>query len=198
MNKKVMIFTMALLIPLLTTACVRSGYNNNSMYPTEDIDLIEVSYKAVQTLLRQSSKPIVKGSLIVVSTLVNVDDLKQTSAFGRIVSNQMGSGFNNSGYPIRGMELPTANFVVSEGGFLHLTDETKKNLREKKVSALVAGVFAAGKRSVYVSLRLIDISNMNIISSTDFVVPMGPDTKALLKSRQTGDKLPSVYRHELE
>jgi curli biogenesis system outer membrane secretion channel CsgG len=197
MNKKVMVFIVVLLIPMLN-ACVRSGYNNNALYPVQDIDLIEVSHKSVKTLLEQSSKKIPKGSLIVVSTLVNVDNLKQTSAFGRIVSNQIGSAFNNAGYRIRGMELPTNSFVVSEGGFLHLTDETKKSLRDKNVSALLAGVFAAGKKSAYVSLRLVDISSTDIISSTDFVVPMGPDTKALLKSRKTGDSLSSVYRHELD
>ncbi|HDL89831.1 MAG TPA: hypothetical protein ENG14_02890 [Thermodesulforhabdus norvegica] len=197
MKKKLMIFTVVLLIPLLS-ACVRGGYNNNALYPAKDVDLIEVSYQSAKTLLSQSNKPLPKGSLIVVSTLVNVDDLKQTSAFGRIVSNQIGSAFNNSGYSIRGMELPTANFVVSESGFLHLTDETKKTLRDNNVSALLAGVFAAGRRSAYVSLRLVDVTNMHIISSTDFMVPMGPDTKALLKSRKAGDAAPSVYRHDLD
>lgn len=53
--------------------------------------------------------------MIVVSTLVNVDDLNQTSAFGRIVSDQIASVFNNAGYRIMGMEMPTAVFVKEEG-----------------------------------------------------------------------------------
>jgi FlgO protein len=183
MKMKVIIL-LTLLLPLLN-AC--TPY---SQRPIKDVDLVEVSYDAVDTLLNQTSQPIPKGSLVVVSTLVNVDDLNQTSAFGRIVSDQIASAFNNAGYLIKGMELPTANFVKSEGGFLHLTKETKQTLTKLNVSALVAGVFAAGRNSAYVSLRVVDISSMNVISSTDFSVPMGPDARVLLKSRKTGDAIP--------
>ena len=184
MNKKVVVFTLALLVPLLN-ACTLYYQK-----PIEDVDLVEVSYDSVETLLSQMSQPIAKGSLIVVSTLVNVNDLNQTSAFGRIVSDQIGSAFNNSGYLIKGMEMPTANFVKQDGGFLQLTEETKKNLKHHNVSALVVGVFAAGIESAYVSLRVVDTESMNVISSTDFSVPMGPDARVLLKSRQTGEATP--------
>ena len=190
MNKKVVIFTLALLMPLLNA---RTLYYQK---PVEDVDLVEVSYDSVDTLLDQMSQPISKGSLIVVSTLVNVNDLNQTSAFGRIVSDQIASAFNNSGYLIKGMEMPTANFVKVDGGFLHLTEETKKTLKANNVSALVAGVFAAGTETAYVSLRVIDIASMNVISSTDFSVPMGPDARVLLKSRATGEAKPKLSGQE--
>ena len=167
-----------------------SGCLNNYRKPIEDVNLVEVSYDAVDTLLKQLSQPIPKDSLIIVSTLVNVDDLNQTSAFGRILSDQIASAFNNSGYRIRGMEMPTEDFVKEGGGMLHMSNETKKTLRKHRASALVVGVFAAGRVSAYVSLRIVDVNSRNIISSTDFSVPMGPDARVLLKLKQTGDAIP--------
>ena len=184
MYKKTIAITLILLASLLN-AC--SPY---SQRPIEDVDLVKLSYDSVKTLLKQMSKPIPKGSLIVVSTLVNVDDLNQTSAFGRIVSDQIASAFNNEGYLIKGMEMPTANFVKIEGGMLQLTEETKQTLKANNVSALVLGVFAAGRQTAYVSLRVVDLESKNVISSTDFSVPMGPDARVLLRTRKTGEGIP--------
>jgi len=184
-------YNKALIFILIFITTSLSGCLTNYRKPIEDVDLVEVSYDAVDTLLEQLSQPIPEGSLIVVSTLVNVDDLNQTSAFGRIVSDQIASALNNSGYRIRGMEMRTELFVKEGGGMLHLTDETKKTLEEHNASALVVGVFAAGRVSAYVSLRIVDINSKNIISSTDFSVPMGPDARVLLKLKQTGDAKPN-------
>lgn len=182
--------TAIFILMIITT--VLSGCSTSAQKPVKDVDLVEVSYDAVERLLEQSSQPIPKGSLIVVSTLVNVDDMNQTSAFGRIVSDQIASAFNNSGYRIKGMEMQTALFVKEKSGMLHLSDETKETLGKHNASALVAGVFAAGRRTAYVSLRIVDLNSKNIISSTDYSVPMGPDAKVLLKPRETGDAKPDI------
>ena len=184
-------FNKAAIFTLMLITTVLSGCTTYQQ-PVKDVDLVEVSYDAVDTLLKQLSQPIPKGSLIIVSTLVNVDDLNQTSAFGRIVSDQLASAFNNSGYRIRGMEMQTALFVKEESGILHLSDETKETLGKYNASALVAGVFAAGRRTAYVSLRIVDLNSKNIISSTDYSVPMGPDARVLLKPKKTGDAKPEL------
>ena len=175
---------------LIFVAAILSGCAPSAQTPIKDVDLVEISYDSVETLLDQLSQPMAKGSLVVVSTLVNVNDLNQTSAFGRIVSDQIASAFNNSGYRIRGIEMPTMLFVDNEGGMLQLSDETKNTLKEHGASALVVGEFAAGRRTAYVSLRIVDIKSKNIISSTDFSVPMGPDARVLLKLQQTGEAAP--------
>ena len=177
---------------LMLSATVLSGCSTSSQPLIKDVDLVEVSYDAVDTLLKKLSQPIPKGSLIVVTTLVNVDDLNQTSAFGRIVSDQIASAFNNSGYRIKGMEMPTSLLAKEEGGMLYLSDEAKETLIKHNASALVVGKFAAGRRTAYVSLRIVDLNSKNIISSTDYAVPMGPDARVLLKPEKTGGAKPAI------
>lgn len=180
MLKKATIFLPALLIATL------NGCTTNPYYETKDTDLVEVSYDAACTLQHNLKRTIPEGSLVIVSTLLNVDDLKKTSSFGRIISDQLASAFHNSGYRIIGMELPIDLFVMQEGGVLHLPDEAKKILKKYGAAAIVGGVYAPGKRSAYVSLRMIDSDSTNIISSTDISVPIGPDVKVLLESKEVG------------
>jgi hypothetical protein len=178
-----MLKNMSLFIIIMLTF---NGCSLNRYKEVKDTDWVGVSYDAANTLQQQMSRPLPKNSLIVVSTLLNVDDLKQTSSFGRIVANQIASAFHNAGYRIIGMEMPIDLFTMEEGGALHLTDEVKAMLRQYNPAALVGGVYAPGKRTGYVSLRIVDLNDRTIISSTDLSIPMGPDAKLLLESKEVG------------
>lgn len=146
---------------------------------TKDDNLVEVSYEAVDQLLRNLKQPLPKGSLVVINSMVNVDDLTQTLAFGRIVSDQISSALHRAGYQVKGMELPTEIFAKNDAGILEIPEKTKEALNAVHANALVVGSFAPGRNNVYVSLRIVEIATQNVISSTDYSVPMGPDAKIL-------------------
>lgn len=173
-------------ISVLLAAALSGCYKAPYYQTPADADLIEVSYDAADTLQSNLLRTIPKNSLIIVSTLLNVDDLKKTSSFGRIISDQIASAFHNLGYRIIGMEMPIDLFVMKEGGGLHLSDETKKMLKNYGAAAIVGGVYAQGDQTAYISLRIIDTNSKNVISSTDLAVPMGLDTKVLLESKEVG------------
>lgn len=144
-----------------------------------DDDLVEVSYSAIDQLLLGLKQPLPRGSLVVINSLVNVDDMGQTLPFGRIVSDQLTSAMSRAGYRVMGMELPTEIFAKNEAGILELPEKTKQTLHDVHANAFVYGTYAAGRKNVYVSLRIVDILTQDIISSTDFSIPMGPDAKRL-------------------
>lgn len=177
--------TMTVLVPVLVSTLL-SGCGISHYLDNRDANLVAESYDAAEDLHKKILNKLPKNSLIVVSTLLNVDNLNQTSSFGRIVSDQIASAFNNFGYQVIGMEIPIDLFVMKEGGRFHLSDETKAMLRHYHASTLIGGVYAPGKHHGYVSLRMIDINSKNIIASTDFSVPMGPDAKMMMKSKEVG------------
>ncbi|CAG0992890.1 hypothetical protein IVG45_14360 [Methylomonas sp. LL1] len=145
----------------------------------EDDNLVEVSYETVNQLLLNLKQPLPRGSLIVINSLVNVNDMGQTLPFGRIVSDQVSSALHRAGYRVMGMELPTEIFSKNEAGILELPEKTREALDNVHASALVIGTYAAGRQNVYVSLRVVELASQNIISSNDFSIPMGPDAKVL-------------------
>ena len=175
MNKNKMLVSALLAFTML------SGCSSYYRYNTEikDDDLVEVSYEAVEQLLQNLKQPLPRGSLVVINSLVNVGDLGQTLPFGRIVSDQISSALHRNGYRVMGMELPTEIFSKNEAGILVLPEKTQEALNNVHARALLIGTYAAGRKNVYVSLRVVEISTQNIISSTDYSIPMGPDARSM-------------------
>ncbi len=174
------------LIFLISFSFFMAGCTSNRYQEPEDVDLIPVSQKAAQDLLVQSQNILPKGSLVVISSFVNVNDLNKTSAFGRISSSQIASAIFKAGYRIRSMELSTDHFIQTNSGFHKLSSEAKIALKEQGAAALVVGVFAPGRKSAYVNVRMVDLNAHEVMASTDFSLPMGADAKILLKSRKSG------------
>lgn len=175
MNKK------PIIVSALLALTVLGGCSSYYRYHSEvkDDDLVEVSYEAVEQLLQNLKQPLPKGNLVVINSLVNVGDLGQSMPFGRIVSDQISSAMHRNGYRVMGMELPTEIFSKNEAGILELPEKTKEALDNVHANALVIGTYAAGRKNVYVSLRVVDIATQNIISTTDYSIPMGPDARVM-------------------
>ncbi|MCK5697272.1 MAG: hypothetical protein KAI02_03865 [Gammaproteobacteria bacterium] len=181
-----MIYHKRALIILVLFSFFMTGCASHRYQEPKDVDLIPVSQKAAQDLLAQSKDLLAPGSLVVVSSFINVNDLNKTSAFGRITSSQISSAIFKAGYRIRSMELSTEDFIQTNSGFHKLSLEAKMALKEQGAAALVVGVFAPGRKIAYVNVRMVDLNVQEVMASTDFSVPMGADAKVLLKSRKTG------------
>jgi len=179
MNKK------QLLVPALLSALVLNGCSPGWYYranTVDDDDLVEVSQSAVENLLANHRLP--RGSLVVINSMVNVDDLGQTLPFGRIMSDQLSSSLHQAGYRVMGMELPTEIFAKNDAGILQLPEKTKEALNTVHAHAVLIGTYAPGRENVYVSLRLVELVSQDVISTFDFSTPLGPDAKALTSRPQ--------------
>jgi len=183
-SKRYLMLKTSAVISTIMLLATLSGCGVNRYFEVRDADLIEVSKDVTDELREKATRTLPKNSLILVSTLLNVNDLHETSAFGRIISDQIASSFHNAGFRIIGMEMPIDLFMMKEGGTLHLSDEIKAKLKPYNAAVIVGGVYAPGKRNTYVSLRIVDLYTKNIISSTDIAIPMGPDARKLLQSEK--------------
>ena len=185
MLKKATILISALLIATLSGCGSTFRFFRAQSYL--NTDLIEASHDATDELKDQLCRNIPKGSLIVVSTLLNVKkNPNETSSFGRIISDQIATSLQNSGYQIIALDLPIDLFKMEEGGELQLSDEDKAILRRYNAAVMVGGVYAPGKQNTYVTLRAVNRFTRHVIASTDFSVALGPDVKNLLKTKDTG------------
>ena len=188
MLKKATILITALLIATLSGCSSTFRFFKAQSYL--NTDLIEASYDATDELKDQLCRKIPKGSLIVVSTLLNVKkNPNETSSFGRIISDQIATSLQNSGYQIIALDLPIDLFTMEEGGELLLSEEDKALLRRYNAAVMVGGVYAPGKQNTYVTLRAVNRFTRHVIASTDFSVALGPDVKNLLKTKDAGTNL---------
>jgi len=191
MLKKSTILIPALLIATLSGCSSTYRFFKAQTYLNSD--LIEDSHDATDEIKSQLCRKIPKGSLIVVSTLLNVKkNPNETSSFGRIISDQIATALHNSGYQIIALDLPIDLFTMKEDGELQLSEADKNLLRRYNAAVMVGGVYAPGKQNAYVSLRAVNRFTKHVIASTDFSVVLGPDVKTLLKAKDTGSSSASI------
>lgn len=182
-----------ILIPLLLIITLSGCGSTFRFFKSQsylNTDLIEASHDATDELKDELTQKIPKGSLIVVSTLLNVKKIpNETSSFGRIISDQIATALHNSGYQIIALDLPIDLFMMEEAGELTLSDKDKALLKKYDAAVMVGGVYAPGKQNTYVSLRAVNRFTKHVIASTDFSVVLGPDVKTLLKTKDTGSSI---------
>jgi len=180
---------LALVLGLASGGCVERGYNlgYDTWYSpppaTPDTDLVEASYQAADNMLQQAPWLRQSRQPLLTATFVNVNSLENSSGLGRITAEQVASRFAQQGFTMIELKLRNDIFVKQEAGEFVLSRSVQDISRHHNVAAVVAGTYAVGKNSVYVSARLIRAADSLILAGYDYSLPLGPDTKALLASQ---------------
>ncbi len=150
----------------------------------QDQDLVEKSYAAADAMLEQA--PYLKETRqpILIGTFVNVNSLENSSSLGRIIAEQVGARLAQQGLSVKEMKLRDSIFMVREGGEFALSRGVLDVSQAHDAAAVVAGTYAIGRNRVYINSRMIRAADGVLLAAHDYSLPIGPDTKALLASRQ--------------
>ena len=171
---------------LVLAASVLAGCQTNG--PVKDVNMIPISHDAAKKMISQSKDRLDPGSLILAS-FADIDNLENSSTFGRIVAQQIGSVFSSQGYKIIEMLL-RGNVYIGKGEGEFLLSRALKDLSsEHNAQAVIVGIYAVGSKNVYVTAKLIQASDSIVLASEDFVLPLGPDLRTLVT--QPGDAPPT-------
>lgn len=160
-----------LAILLLLAGCAE----NPKYYTAEDSQFIKANYTAAESLAKASSIPLDKSAPIVVATLVNIDNLEQSSTLGRTVSEQVGTRLANMGYAVKEVKLRGTLFVKSNTGELLLSRELKDISASHKAQAVVVGTYSYANEYIYINIKLVDVGN-TILSGYDYAIPAPADS----------------------
>ena len=175
-----------LFLVLTVSVLVLAGCQTNG--PAKDVNMIPISHDAAKKMIFQSKDRLEPGSLILAS-FADIDNLENSSTFGRIVAQQIGSVFSSQGYKIIEMLL-RGNVYIGKGEGEFLLSRALKDLSaEHDAQAVIVGIYAVGSKSVYVTAKLIQASDSIVLASEDFVLPLGPDLRTLVT--QPGEAPPT-------
>ena len=136
-------------------------------------DLVTNSYRIAETLQQNLRQPLGPEDTIIVASFVNVDNLQQSSTFGRIIAEQVGSRFAQKGYKVLELTLRKNSIFMSErkGEFL-LSRDLRQVSRDHNAAAVIVGVYGEGYDTVYVSSRIVRPADNIILASCDLGIPM--------------------------
>lgn len=173
----------AIVCTVLLSGCasMSADKEKSSSRRVADQDLVAESYSAADSLLAQV--PYLKGSPMLTGTFVDVSSLEDSSPLGRIVSEQISSRFAQQGYRMVEMKLRRNVFIKQRAGEFALSREVRALSQTHNAGGVIAGTYAIGRRNVYVSARVLRPTDNLVVAAYDYVLPLGPDTRALLASQ---------------
>jgi len=128
------------------------------------------TYSAVENLIEKSQVVIDRNYPLLVSTIVNVNKLEESSGPGRMITEQISGRIVQLGY--KTIEPKLRNGLTIQGsGELILSRDIKLLKSSFPAQAVVSGTYAVGNDQVSINLKLIELSEGRILSSIDYTLP---------------------------
>jgi TolB-like protein len=171
-------------LPLLLTGCSSLNCTSLGRLLGADENLISLAAQITDKLTQDAFPPLIPGQPdlpILVTTFVNNDNLKETSRFGRILQEHITSRLVQLNYTAREIKLRQTLLMQEQSGETMLS----RNLRDLDAKqslaaqAILVGTYSYTNRVMYISARLINPKDRNIISSYDYRLCMDDNVLAM-------------------
>ena len=118
----------------------------------------------VSQLEANARSGILEGNTVAVTTSVSIDDLTETSRFGRLLSEAIGSELFRHGAEVKEIRNTGSLNVVPLEGELALSRRAKLLADEVDASAVLVGTYGLTDSTVVVNIRLVDMASGRICS----------------------------------
>ncbi|NLT23463.1 MAG: hypothetical protein GXX82_10485 [Syntrophorhabdus sp.] len=172
---------MILLAGICTMMIVLPGCASVKGYWDLDANLKDYSYKAAEQLVERAVPPIAPEQAILVASLVNINNIETSSAFGRTISEQMASRLTQMSYRIIQMKLRKSVYMKRSEGELFLSREVYAISNEQKAQYVLVGTYSEANIVVYVNVSIVRLSDSRVVASYDYEVPLGANNRKLLQ-----------------
>lgn len=145
--------------------------------------LISSSYRAVDQLVaHQARSAFSPGQKILVATVVNLNNLNESSAFGRLVAEHASSRLVQLGANVTELKLRGNLFVSAKQGELLLSREAKEISSSYNADAVLVGTYADSLDRIYVTLKLIRAQDAQIVSAYNYAIEKHGPINGLLRN----------------
>ncbi|HRW64284.1 MAG TPA: FlgO family outer membrane protein [Candidatus Competibacter sp.] len=148
-----------------------------------DANLVEQNYSAADALLMRTPWLKERNEPLLAATFVDINNLETSSGLGRVIGEQIGSRFAQQGFTVIEIKMRNNIFVAEGAGEFALSRSVKEISQSHNAAAVIAGTYAVGRQSVFVNARLIRATDNQVLASHDYVLPLGPDARALVAAQ---------------
>lgn len=147
---------------------------------------------AAQALLRMGS-----SSGVVTSSMVNLENLDQSSLLGQTVMQQIGSRLSQHGYKVLESRLAAELRMDKTKGEFMLTRESAALLaRDHDAHAALVGVYSESGNRIFMSVRLVRLNDNAVIAAYEYYLPKNNDVLSLMAASKNRPASGSSVWHE--
>ncbi|MCF8119494.1 MAG: hypothetical protein K9L83_04725 [Deltaproteobacteria bacterium] len=145
--------------------------------------VLESSYAAADRLaevLHRRQFPL--KTPIMAASFVNIDDLSESSTFGRISSAQLSTRLAQHGFNLIEIKLRQESVFIKKGkGEFMLSRELKDLSDSREIRAVLVGTYAVSEYFIFVSVRIVRTEDSSVLAGYDYEVPNDAVTKSILR-----------------
>ncbi len=161
-------------------------YDRALVNPPEGSDLAHANTFAGDALENMLRGRVNKTAGILAATMVNLDNLDETSSFGRLVMQQIGSRLGQYGYRVMDVRLRADMAINPAGEFMLSRDIGKLMQSNYGAEAVLVGTYSVAAGKVYCSVRVLRLSDSAVIAAYEYYLPRKGDTARLLYGSGNG------------
>lgn len=177
--------TAALLCVVLAAPPAKAETQPNDVYtlvdPAPGSIVADSSTYAADALFTNLAWRLDRASLVLASSFVNLANLDETSGFGRLVSNQIGSRLAQYGFSIVETRLRTDLAMRQrQGEFLLTRDAAKAAARQFGATAALVGTYAPAGKRLHVSARIVRLEDSAVLAAYDYSLPLKGEVRSLM------------------
>lgn len=145
-----------------------------------DVDPIRTVYNAVDCLLGQAPQTDPNRRILVASA-VNLNEVENTSTFGRLTGEFLTTRLAHHGYTVVHLTVRQGSVVINKEGNFILSRDVEKLAQDYNAVAVLVSTYTLAMDKIYMSLKLVDATDSELLAAVDYAIPNGPRTLALLR-----------------
>lgn len=147
-----------------------------------DVDLISLGNKITDELIASAMPPLMPRhpeEAVLTSTFVDIDNLEKSSTFGRLLQNHVGARMVQRGYTVKEINLRNTMKIGIQDGEKILSRDLSQIDPEQPVQAILLGTYSLNSRILYITAKLVNPVNRNIISAQSYRLCMDDNLLAM-------------------
>lgn len=176
---------LAVATAFLVIGCTPTGQNVRVEPTYESIAndrFLATNRAAIDELLAGLSRESLGDAPILVSTIVNINDLRHAAPLGRTLSEQYSSTLVQRGLNVKEIKLRGDVFVQEGTGELLLSREIKNIARSHDATLLLVGMYSTAANITHINIKLVRTEDGRIIRAFDYGLPNDRDVMRLLQT----------------
>jgi TolB-like protein len=115
-----------------------------------------------------------------VASIVNNDNLEETSSFGRSLQNDIAAGFVSRGYAVKEIKLRKDMLVQPNKGEFMLNGNMREPVSKLGAQGIVVGTYTMANRVMYLSVRLVNPIDQSILAAYEDKLYLDADSLKML------------------
>ena len=165
------------------SACCSFRYHGGSLSPEAQASyLVCVSYEAIDDLLAQHPNP-EDLDRVLVSTVVDINDVGRTNMFGRVLSECLSSRLTQVNKDVIHATVRTDQMLVRQDGQFLLSREARNLATDYNARTALVSTYAVTKDVVFLSLKLVSTVEDSTLAGVDIVIPRTETVTDMLEER---------------